>query len=252
MTERKRWEELRRLSLPSFRRRLLECQDCFPRGGCRHHEDVAGGYGTQSPIAVVGINPQASDNDEVYQIIQTLSVARKLKLSDRVLEILATGESLGCIDRRLEGQTHKGLADWLPRAAEHFGVGLHDLAKNFVFLECYKHATPGLAQLNVAQVGRCPSTWLLPQLERLAPRLILVCGRPGRDIVAKLLMGTAHAAVKNRRVRELHGNRDHKVKVGPRVVPLLFTYAISRRTDGCWRSHPKGNFVKRVIKQALA
>lgn len=73
---------LRGLPLMDLRREILTCHRCFEAPSqCSHHEDVLGGY-DGGRITVVGVNPQASEGDVVYEAIRNAPWKTKTALSD--------------------------------------------------------------------------------------------------------------------------------------------------------------------------
>lgn len=221
------------LAPEDLRRSILECQHCFSEEGrCVHHEDLVGGY-KQDAIVVVGINPQTHPDNAHYRRFEQSSNELKLSFGDHALDWLAGRPIERVFDEEFYCQ-HDGLNNWLPRVAELLSVTTSELADHFVFVESFKHATSDLGSLdaldNAATIkAQCPRQWLLPQLERLAPRLVLFCGNAGADVARVLFPASS---LPPGRITDLHG-------AGPFQVPDLGAYAtfciaFSRRTRALW------------------
>lgn len=151
---------------------------------------------------------------------------------------------------------HRGLAEWLPRVCEHFAVSKSILADHFAFVEAFKHATPDQPALTRHARWKqiradCPK-WLVEQLVRLRPRLLILCGSAGKDIIAPLLFDERTAGgMRRTRVREIHG-RTAFVQLDDLRIPVVFTFAISGQTVARWRAHPATTTVRTAVLRALS
>jgi hypothetical protein len=251
------------LSDKELREHVLRCHACFTApAACRHHEDVVGGF-RQTPvqheaqtgrIAVVGVNPQASPGDRVYQVIQAAPVDTKMRLGDALLDVFAGRARFEDIDPGWGWMNtkHRGIREWLPRFSECLRVSPDEVADHFVFVEAFKHATADQPALTGLPEWRaiertCPAL-LREQLGRLKPRRVVLCGKPGKDTVAPLLLSgsDAHRASETS-MDDLHGTV-MEGRIADLRVPVLFTYAISGQTIGRWRSHERTEPVRDIIR----
>jgi hypothetical protein len=246
------------LSLIDFRERTLTCDACFVAPSrCWHHEDVVGGYGT-GKIVFVGINPQASPSDTVYQTIRSAPWSTKLRLSDLVLKIFAGEAEFADVDDGWSwmANSHQGLKTWLPLVCTLLAVTPRELANQFRFVEAYKHATADQGALHARLEWKkisatCPNKWLVPQLELLEPSLIVLSGAPGKNAIAPLLLSPSESEkVARQRVADLHGSST-RACIGGRMVPILFTLAISNQTKGRWLKSARTEDVRRAMRDAL-
>ena len=91
------------------------------------------------------------------------------------------------------------------------------MAAHFVFVEAFKHATADQTALTRLSEWKaiertCPQ-WLHEQLRRLRPRRIILCGNPGKNTVAPLLLSERDAQeVRHTTVDAIHGaERDGRI-----------------------------------------
>jgi hypothetical protein len=251
--------DLGHLPLAELRQTILNCQACFlPGTGCRHHEDAVGGYDPER-IAVIGINPQAAPGEKVYESIQQANWKIKLALSDRLLDIFSGQATFETVHPAWSwmNRKHKGVRNWLPRVQKHFGVQSGAiLARNFVFLETFKHATasqPALEREPTWEKIRrlCPGL-MIEQLVRIRPRLVGLCGSSGLHTVAPLLgLGALATGSSRAKITHLHG-RTEIGGVRGQTFPVLFTIAVSSQTSRAWKSNSLGTAsVQAVIQDHL-
>ncbi|MEI9948247.1 MAG: hypothetical protein WDO74_04535 [Pseudomonadota bacterium] len=208
---------------------------------------------------MIGINPQATPGDKVYESIQQADWEFKLALSERLLDIFAGQAGFETVhpDWHWMNRKHKGVCNWLPRVQKHLGIQSGTiLARNFVFLETFKHATASQHALERepawGMIRRlCPSL-MIEQLVRLRPRLVVLCGSSGLQTVAPLIglasLATGHDRAK---ITQLHG----RTKIGEargHTFPVLFTIAVSSRTTRAWKNNSAGTaLVQSVIREHL-
>jgi hypothetical protein len=209
-------------------------------------------------VVVVGVNPQASPGDRVYQAIRDADVATKMRLGDIVLDVYAGRQRFEHIDPAWTWMNaeHRGVKEWLPRFSDLFGLTAATVADHFTFVETFKHATADQAALSRLDEWKlikkaCPDL-LHEQLRRLRPRLVVLCGEAGKNRVARFVLSEAEA----RAVRRSSGDVTHGTQGEGRLddlqVPVLFTYAVSGQTVGAWRAHPRTQTVRETVRRHLS
>lgn len=251
----------------NIRKDILECNVCFDTAaGCKHHEDVLGGYpapGSQRPIVVIGINPQ-DRGLAIYRAIQRLPRADKEALSDGILKAFARNDpneplkEIGVSVGDYTHRKHPGLSGWLPTVTRRL-LGddgpecRHILASRFRFIELYKHATRDedeLKALTNAPIikSTCPQH-AFRQIDALSPIGIICAGAAPLTTVAKVLasMTLGKRTSNALKVTDLHGD----VFMTDKGIPLLITAANSRRSR-VWDQRPTGtDTVRKVVSDWL-
>jgi hypothetical protein len=263
---------------------------CFEGRGpvrhCWHHEDVLGGY-APARILVLIINAQRPFDaawDPLHHVVGTtplrpaharaLATYRRIRDGQRPRKLRFADEALRIFASRAAGEfadwvaDHAGHKDWLPRATRLLLESDDDsaralLAKHFVFLDVYKHATPDADRLakTIADhplVAECPQRWLGRQIAVLRPAMLLLCGRPVIAKARELWMirdEAGDALDPNRPMRDLHGAKWRAWLEGPDgpETETWTAYAVSNNTERpFWPKAPNGSThlraaIRRVI-----
>ena len=252
-------DRIRGLPLDSFRQELLECQACFSSSpGCKHHEDVLGGYG-EGRIVVIGLNPQAPVDHPIYTQIQRAPWHAKRALSDNAFKIYSGEKKAQDVHAGWTWQVgeHPGFRrnGWLSLVEKLFDLRPRELEAHFSFLETFKHATANKSELHaLAERSRiqenCP-TWAKEQIRRLKPRLIIFCGDDSRQHVAPHFFGeeTYRREIAAFRITFLHG----KKMASAEGIPTLFTIGLSGQNRGRWAGDSSGTAsVRGTVREAIA
>ena len=251
---------IKKLPLGQLRRELLECQVCFNApNSCAHHEDVVGGY-HEGRVVVVGLNPQAPPNHPVYTAIQSAPWSAKRDLSDRIYEIFLGQTAPNTIHSAWVWTLadHPGIrpGGWLSMLCTQLALSEQELVDHVLLVETFKHATADKGALRSnprwkVVSANCP-TWVREQLDRLAPRLIVLCGDDARLHVAPHLLASAAAQrVAATPITGLHGKTF--MSIGPHPKCIMFTIGVSKSSRGWWAQDRQGtDRVRQLIRVAIA
>ncbi|MGH7294646.1 MAG: uracil-DNA glycosylase family protein, partial [Polyangiaceae bacterium] len=204
-----------------------------------------GGY-AEGRIVMVGLNPQAPPQHAVYSAIQRAPWSVKRDLSDRLFEIFLDRIQPSAVDPSWTWtrQDHPGVrtSGWLSMVCTAFGIHGHELADHVLLVETIKHATADKGALNRLPqsnqiVTNCP-TWAHEQLDRLKPRLVVLCGDDARVRVAPHFFDEATYVrdIGPTKITQLHGRTFVATRTGSPTC-ILFCIGISRSSQGWWANN---------------